>query len=265
MTAAFDRERFLARLGARTLGPSAQVLDSVGSTNDAAWEAFGAGAAWGTVVIADQQTRGRGRLGHAWHTAPGSGLALSLLLHPAPDAGGALPLIAGVAVAQALERLGARPALEWPNDVMLDGRKVAGLLCESRRGGGVEAVVIGLGVNVLQAEPDLPLELRASATSLAIAGIATDRETVAASFLDALEPWLEALPRDGVAKALGAWRTRARFWGARVVVRGAGGQEIAGIARGLDPGGALVLDGDDGREHVVLAGEVRVAAGAERG
>ena len=271
---AFDRARFAARLATRRLGRSLIARAEAGSTNDEAWEAVAAGAPDGTAVVADAQTRGRGRAGRVWHTAPGQALALSVLLRA--DAGrrtlGLLPLAAGLAVAQALERLGAAPALKWPNDVQLAGRKVAGVLCESRRvarseaadaarsstggtDGMLDLVVAGIGVNVGQGLQDFPAEIAASATSLALAGLTTDRETVAAEVLNALEPlWLDLQAGTG-AGLLEAWSARARFWGRPVVVRTPAG-EVRGTARALDADGALLLAGPGGTATAVLAGDL---------
>lgn len=259
----FDRAAFGERLTTRRLGRNLVARATVESTNDVAWEALGSGAPDGTVVVADAQTRGRGRAGHAWHTSPGQGLALSVLLHPGcdRDALGTLPLVAGLALARALENLGATPELKWPNDLQLGGRKVSGLLAESRRDAeGATTVVIGAGVNVAQGHSDFPEPLRAIATSLALEGCITTREAVAAEFLNVLEPvWAEHQEGDRRV-ALDAWRARCRAWGRRVQVTGAPGT-IAGIARDLDPGGGLILELDDGSRTTVVAGDV-VESGA---
>ncbi len=257
----FDRAAFEARLRTRTLGRSLIARSEVPSTNDLAWEGLASGVPEGTVVIADAQTRGRGRGGRTWLSPPGLGLALSVAVVPGCDPGsaGTLPLIAGLALARGLDTLGARADLKWPNDLMLSGRKLAGILCEGRRGAGAsafgDATVIGVGVNVLQGREDFPPELREHATSLALEGIPATREAVAAAFLDALEPLLETLEDGGPGPLLEAWRARASFFGTTVRVRTPGG-ELEGIARALDPRGALVIEDADGREHVVLAGDV---------
>ena len=278
MASTFDRVRFASRLTTRRLGRTLMVRAEVGSTNDEAWDALAVDAPDGTIVVADAQTRGRGRAGRAWHTAPGRALALSVLLHQGCDRGslGLLPLAAGLAVAQALETLGAAPMIKWPNDVLLGGRKVAGVLCESRRiqpapgystsppgregapAGARDAAVVGVGVNVAQDAGDFPPEIAETATSLALAGIATDRESVAAAFLDALEPLWTGLQEGGRAELLAAWSARADFWGRVVTVRTPAGV-VCGVARSLDPDGALVLVLEDGTETVVLAGDLEAA------
>ena len=280
MASTFDRVRFGSRLTTRRLGRTLVARTEVGSTNDEAWDALAADAPDGSVVVADAQTRGRGRAGRTWHTAPGKALALSVLFHQGCDRRslGLLPLAAGLAVAQALESLGAAPVLKWPNDVLLGGRKVAGVLCESRRiqpppgypaaapgrasapALARDAAVVGVGVNVAQDAGDFPLEIAETATSLALAGVATDRESVAAAFLDALETLWPRLQEDRRAALLAAWSERADFWGRVVTVRSPAGV-VRGIARGLDPEGALVLVLESGAETVALAGEREVAPG----
>ena len=272
----FDRPAFEARLRTRFIGRRLIARAEVESTNDVAWEALAQGMPDGTAVVADVQTRGRGRAGRSWSTGAGRGLALSLLLHPgcpareAADGGrGAIPLAAGLALARALERLGARADLKWPNDLMLGGRKVAGILCESRRGAGAEpppggeAVVIGVGVNVREGPGDFPADVASRATSLAIEGCGATREAVAAEFMNALEPLWTALEEGDRAAVLAAWYERATFWGRAVRVRTPAG-ELSGVARGLDPGGGLVIERDGGTVTVV-AGDVELAGAAEPG
>jgi len=272
----FDRARFTERLGTRVLGRHLVAHAEVESTNDAAWEALALGAPDGTVIVADAQTRGRGRAGRSWHLAPGKGLALSALLVPGGErrALGVLPLGAGLALARALDRLGARAELKWPNDLRLDGRKLAGILCETRGAGAGsgpasggcpaagEAVVIGVGVNVLERREDFPAELREVSTSLALAGRTLDRETVAAEFLNALEPLWATLQEGDRAAVIEAWRARADFWGRPVRARTAAGV-LEGRARTLDPDGGLVLALADGREVTVVAGDLDGGAAAD--
>ena len=261
----FDRARFQSRLATRRLGRHLVARASVASTNDAAWEALAVGAPDGTVIVADAQTRGRGRGGRFWLLAPGRGLALSVLLASGcdPASAGAVPLGAGLALARALERLGIRAALKWPNDLLVGERKLSGILCESRRAPAPEAggaIVVGVGVNVGTRSEDFPPELRAAATSLALEGVAADREAVAAEFLNAFEPVWTALQEGDRAAVLAAWQARASFWGETVRVRAPGGT-LTGVARTLDPGGGLVLALDDAREVTVVAGDLEVVGG----
>ena len=262
----FDRAAFEARLSTRRLGRPLIAHALLPSTNDAAWEAMAVGGAEGLVVVADAQSSGRGRAGRRWHMAPGRGLALSLLLRPggvgAPLS--VLPLASGLALDLAFERLGVRTALKWPNDLLLNGRKVAGILCESRSaeaGSPGRAVVIGVGVNLSQRRKDFPPELK-DATSLALEGCRREREEVAAEFLNALEPLWEELKQRGGAPVIGRWQERASFWGQTVRIHTPAGP-VSGVARALDLEGRLVLESQSGELIPILAGDLEVAGAAE--
>ncbi|HYM79951.1 MAG TPA: biotin--[acetyl-CoA-carboxylase] ligase [Candidatus Limnocylindria bacterium] len=260
MADAFDRARFAAHLATRRLGRTLIARAEVESTNDVAWDALMQDAPDGTTVVADVQTRGRGRQGRGWHTAPGRGLALSIALVQGCERLqiGVLPLVAGLALARGLDGLGVATRLKWPNDLLAGatGRKLSGILCESRRlANGDDAAVIGVGVNVSQSDEDFPTELRVTATSLAIEGRAADRETVAAAFLNALEPLWHVVQEGGREPVIAAWKERAAFWGEAVTVRTPSGP-VTGVARDLDPSGALVLELAGGRRVTVWAGDL---------
>jgi BirA family biotin operon repressor/biotin-[acetyl-CoA-carboxylase] ligase len=261
----FDRRAFERGLATRRMGRTLVVRAEAPSTNDLAWEALASGTPDGTAVVADAQPAGRGREGRSWHLAPGKGLALSLVLHQGCDRrqAGTLPLVAGLALAQALERLGLVATLKWPNDLLVGTRKLAGVLCESRRlPSGTDAAVVGVGVNVTQQQHDFPEALHGLATSLAMEGRRTAREAVAAGFLNALEPlWVEH-QEGGRAAVLDAWRRRAGYWGRMVTVRTPAGP-VSGVARDLSPEGGLVLRLESGHEVVALAGDLEVASPGE--
>ena len=248
-----------ARLRTTRLGRSHRHLLSVGSTQSAAAEWAGAGAATGALVTADHQTEGRGRLGRAWADEPGRDLALSLVLRPALPAErlGLVPLAGALAAADALDAAtgGAPEAkLKWPNDVLLGGNKAAGVLAETRwqacGGGHRPTVLLGIGVNVNREA--FPADIAARATSLRLAsGTTHDRAAVLADLLLALEQRLalapEALVREAEARlvALGD--------AVEVGFPGTDRAPLAGTALGLAPDGALRLG--------TGAGEVRVHAG----
>src|SRR5437867_2561363 len=252
---------FQRALRAQRLGHPLFTRAEVDSTNDVAWELAQQGADEGACVVADHQTRGRGRQGRAWHTAPGKGLALSVLLHPGCDAAtlGTAPLVAGLAIARGLHALGFDGRLKWPNDLLAGTRKISGILAESRRNAeGTDVVILGVGVNVSQTEVDFPSELRGLATSLALEGRVVAREAVAAAFLNALEPLWDEHQEGDRNEVLDLWRAKAGFWGRPVTVRTPAG-EIEGIARDLDPSGALVIETTDGRRTTVFAGDLEVS------
>lgn len=268
MTARFDRAVFDRALATRTIGRTLLVRERAGSTNDLAWQALAEGLNDGVTVIAEAQEQGRGRSGRRWFMAPGRGLALSVALHLGCDRrqASALPLVAGLALARALDGFGVAADLKWPNDLLLGGRKVSGVLVELRRvpGGsgplGGEAVVIGVGVNVGERADDFPDELRATATSLAIAGHSLERETVAAALLNQLEPLWTELQEGSRSALLSAWKQRASFWGRDVTVATPSGR-VTGTAVDLDPDGALIVRLGDGKLATVVAGDLTVTGG----
>ena len=253
----FDQSLYFERLTTRWMGRLVMTLAETDSTNDVAWTALERGGSDGLAIVADAQLRGRGRAGRAWHTTPGQGLALSLALRRAPGVPvGLLPLASGLALARALDGLGAGSLLKWPNDLLIGSRKVAGILAEAR---GAEGLVVGFGVNVTQREEDFPPELahsdRPAPTSLAMEGVVARREHVTAALFNELEPLWTELGERGGDPLLRAWTERASFWGEPVAVRREEGART-GIARGLDPSGGLILELPDGRRVTVVAGDV---------
>jgi BirA family transcriptional regulator, biotin operon repressor / biotin---[acetyl-CoA-carboxylase] ligase len=211
----------------------------------------------GLVVVADEQTAGRGRRGHTWFSPPGAGLYVSVVLAPATarvDPGRATiltTLAAGVALAEGLERAtGLRVDVKWPNDLHVSQRKVAGILAEST----AESVVLGYGINV--ATVSLPLELRDRATSLeSELGRPVDRAIVLVETLAALASRYDDLLAGRFDAVLDAWRARARSAnGARVQWNQAGGI-LSGVTAGIDDRGALLVRVGDRIERIV-AGEV---------
>jgi BirA family biotin operon repressor/biotin-[acetyl-CoA-carboxylase] ligase len=245
------------------LGRAWRHIASVGSTNDeaAAWARAGAPA--GAVVVADEQTRGRGRLGRRWHSPPGESLYLSVVLRPPlpPHRVPPLTLAAGVAVAEALIASDVMPSLKWPNDVLIDGKKVAGILTEmSADVDRVHHLVVGIGVNLnVRRFPD---ELAAIATSVLQArGTPVVRAELAAVLCARLEHWFDQFVADGAAGVVAAWKQHARFFGQRVHVS-AGRDQLDGVAEDVEDDGALRLRLDDGRALRVVAGELSPSATA---
>ena len=172
-------------------------LDETGSTNDRARELALGGAPHGTVVVAEHQSAGRGRQGRTWSAPPGRALTLSVLVRSQQARMELLPLAVALAVCEACEA--AAPVscqIKWPNDVWIDGRKVAGILIEARPQEGW--AVLGIGLNVDTAEDELEPELRETATSLRIAtGGPVDREAALGALFDRLAVWLDALEPAG--------------------------------------------------------------------
>ncbi len=263
-----DRAAALVAALASRGGPRLSALEwheELVSTSDRLKDLARAGAPAWTVVVAERQTGGRGREGRTW-LSPEGGLYLSVLLRPTSERPALVPIAAGVAVAEATAGFGVRSELKWPNDVLVSGRKLAGILAEaSSASGGIEWVVLGIGVNVALAPNALPEPLRGVATSLAAEGVlGLEPGEVAAATLAQLLVWYDAL-REAPSQVVGAWRARAvPWWGALVDVRTAGG-ETRGRLVAVDDEGALVLELPAGQRVTLVSGEVsrvRVAPGS---
>jgi BirA family biotin operon repressor/biotin-[acetyl-CoA-carboxylase] ligase len=263
-----DGDQLRARLGTRWLGRAFEWHAECGSTNDLAAERARAGAPTGLVVVADAQTRGRGRLGRTWHSPAEENLYVSILLRPTrpPAEIPPLTLLVGGAVAGALVSFGLEPRLKWPNDVeLLDEtggrRKVAGILTEMASAGpNASHVVVGVGINVNGAE--FPPEIADRATSLQRAlgrpaAVALDRLAVLAALLNALEPLYEAFEQRGPAAAVEAFAAHAAFPApCQVTMPGRPHERLAGTALGVDADGALRLQDETGHIHRVISGEI---------
>ncbi len=239
------------------LGRPVRFFDAIGSTNDEAWSWASDGAPEGALVVADHQTRGRGRWDRAWIDRPGSSLMFSLILRPPPDleAASLLTTTAGLACAEAIEAVsGLKAGIKWPNDVTIDGKKIAGLLVESAtRGERVEVAVVGCGVN-MQLPAGLPADVADGATSISDAlnrsepGRQVDRVTLLAAILSRFEHSYGRLTDShGRAEVLRRAEQRSIVLGTMVTARLADGRSYSGIARGLASSGALELEVDGGR------------------
>lgn len=249
-------------LAARWDLPSVHLFARVRSTNDAARGLADGGAPHGTLVLAEEQTAGRGRSGRAWASPPGVGVWMSMVARPASlPAPGLLPLLVGLAAADAVDGF-VRPAVtqvKWPNDLQLAGRKVAGILCEgSWDGARPGSLIVGIGLNVLHVPGDFPDDVRETATSLRIvAGWSPSRVDVAGAVASAVARALRNPPSQLTGAMLDALRRRDALEGRPVRVTGA--QETAGTALGVSPAGALLLRDGDGVLRTVTSGTVRVA------
>jgi BirA family transcriptional regulator, biotin operon repressor / biotin---[acetyl-CoA-carboxylase] ligase len=288
--APIDPAALAARLHTRWLGRAFEWHAECGSTNDLAAERARAGAPAGLVIVADAQTAGRGRMGRTWHSPADENLYLSIVLRPArpPSEIPPITLLAGAAVARALQTFGLTPRLKWPNDVELvdqvqepwEGsralprrtppgearlrpretgrrRKVCGVLTEmASAGGSALHVVVGIGINANAV--DFPPEIADRATSLRRAlGRAVDRVQLLAALLDAFEPLCGEFDRRGPAAAVEAFEAHAAFPApCRVTAPGRPGERLEGIALGVEPDGALRLQDQTGHIHRVISGEL---------
>ena len=251
----------LVNFGTRLIGRHLRWHRSLPSTNDLALRLTEIPVPEGTVVLADEQTAGRGRLGRRW-ASPRGGIWLSVILRPRLPAE-EVPLIgfaAATATAGAVREvthLAAR--VKWPNDVLVDDRKVAGILAEA--GAGREWFVIGIGVNANIPAEALPQTTGYPATSLQAAlGRAVDREALIGAMLRELEREYELLTSGGARETLRRWRELADTLGRPVRVEMPSGI-LEGEARDIDETGALLVRTKDGRLHKILAGDVAASMG----
>ncbi len=244
------------------IGCRIHYFDELKSTQETARELAAGGAAQGTVVVAERQTAGRGRMGRSWHSPAGVNLYCTIILRPALPLAEVprLSLVAGVAAAQAIEREApGLVSLKWPNDVWLKGRKAGGIIAEAVTNARQEldCVLLGIGINVNLALSDIPAELRDKATSVRIAvGHPCDRIAIANSLFSLLDyRYMEVVTR-GFDAVRPEWERFSALTGKRVTVVD-GPRRESGVVRGIDPDGALVLDVGNGL-HKILAGDVSI-------
>lgn len=246
-----DIRRALAARETGVLGGQVHYFPQIGSTNDIARQLAADDAPHGTLVITDEQVKGRGRMGRQWHAPPNTSLLMSLVLRPALAAGevNRLVMACSLALAEAIARqTGLEVAFKWPNDVTLDGAKLVGILPESElREDRLAWVVVGMGVNVNQL--DLPEDVPYPVTSLRLAaGKQVDRLTLLADLLERLNVWYGLLDDDRLDEA---WRARLTTLGQRVQAG-----KVEGTAERVDRSGALWIRTAGGRLVQVVAGEV---------
>ena len=256
-------------LSTHDLGRAIHFHESVGSTNELAFRMAHDGAEHGEVVVAEQQTAGKGRRGRAWISPPGLNLYFSAILRPElpPQRAPELTLVAAVALTEVLRESGVDASIKWPNDVQIDGLKVAGILTElSAEPERVHFVVLGVGVNLNAQAEHFPEELRSTATSLALVrGQRVPRALFAAALWNRLEEWLDLHLETGFGAVRQRWKELSSTLGQDVLVR-TERQEFRGLAEDIDTAGALLVRTEDGSVERVLAGDVerlrpRVAGG----
>jgi BirA family transcriptional regulator, biotin operon repressor / biotin---[acetyl-CoA-carboxylase] ligase len=273
MSAPFDSDRYLelVRNAGLTLGQPLFYSAVSDSTNDDALAAARSGGASGAVFVAEEQRRGRGRRGSEWHSTPGASLSFSVLLRPnvTADRASGLSLVAGLAVRQAVATLfettgrNAHASVKWPNDVLLSGKKVAGILVESLvQAGKVAAAVVGIGLNVGRVA--LPSQIETRATSLAEEGLASGREELLVGVLGELASRLHQLLDQGRQEMLpktllAEFERHDALRGLRVSVAGK-----IGVAEGIDELGNLALVDEQGDRCRLAAGHVEILGGALR-
>jgi BirA family biotin operon repressor/biotin-[acetyl-CoA-carboxylase] ligase len=282
-------EKAAARLHTSRFGKRFIALRTVPSTNDLARQEAEKGAPEGTVIVAEEQTAGRGRLSRSWHSPPGLGVWMSIVLRPdvSPEVAPSLTFCVSLAVAKAVRVLHSLDvSLKWPNDVLLKGRKLCGILTEMKTAQrSVEFVICGIGINVNHTPRDFPAELRDTATSLLMAtGGEVDRVELFSEVIEQTEAVYDRFSRDGATACIGEWRSMCPFFGKRVKIvervdagsesqsdatAGArtstsdepgAGEAVEGIFFGIEDSGALVLRLDSGVHRTFVAGDIELVS-----
>lgn len=238
----------------KVLGKDVEHHMTIGSTNERARELAEEGRPEGTLVISEVQEGGKGRLGRSW-ASPEGGIWMSLILRPGlhPNETAVLTLAAGVAVAEALRQQGLEATLKWPNDILIDGRKVCGLLAEmSGDMDRVDYMVIGFGINANFPVKKLPRAIREQVTTLEdVQGSPVDRRSLAVSILKTFEGlYLSSDP----GAIIGRWKGLASTLGQRIRIT-TPKETIQGTALDIGPSGALIIRSDTGEERTVYSGD----------
>jgi BirA family biotin operon repressor/biotin-[acetyl-CoA-carboxylase] ligase len=277
-----DPDIIQANLKTKRVGKKVLVYKETSSTNDIAAEYARNPDNSGLIVFAEEQTAGRGRSGAKWHSGSGQSLLFSVLLMDCGISSELLSLTCAVAVAEAIGQAGAHHAgIKWPNDIVLAGRKVAGILVESKRndgsrhvipakpaldhdrGAGIHIHIIGIGINCHQTLDDFPPDLREIATSLDLAGgTRCDRMTVARRVLTSLDHWLKAAERDS-RQITGTWNRLSTQLGQRVTLS-CNRKRFTGNCIGVDPEKGLILQLDQGGVRMFDAVHTSVVRPAEK-
>jgi len=258
----WNLEALEKRLTGKFIGQPLYYYPEIGSTNDEAFRLGVAGAPEGTAVIADSQTKGRGRLQRVWHSPPGSNIYTSILLRPnfPPDQAPRISIAAGVAVAEILSQYcQGLVELKWPNDVLLNRKKVCGILAQMKASASdIDFVVLGMGINVNIGYNQLPPDIRTIATSLAIETCREiDRQELIISLYENIAKWYKELSQRGFDAIKEKWLSFSPMIGQNVQVmfRDEG---VSGKALGLDEDGSLIILNVNGETVKVSAGDATI-------
>jgi BirA family biotin operon repressor/biotin-[acetyl-CoA-carboxylase] ligase len=259
----FNVEHFRRVLHTRSIGRLCHYQPVIASTNATARLLGRQGQAEGAIVLADAQTSGRGQAGKVWISPPERNVYVSILLRPAiaPTQAALISLLAAVALADALRQEGAACGIKWPNDVLLQHRKVAGILTEMEiYRDAVQFVIVGIGINVNMTQTELDRDLgpiAPSATSMAVAlGREICREGLLAALMESLEQWYDRFRTEGIPALHDAWEARSLMRSRRVSAH-TPEASWKGMAEGIDQAGRLLLRRDEGGLVTLTSAEVR--------
>ncbi len=253
-------EEISGALGTRIMGrPSVVIFKETDSTNLQAKILASRGAPEGTVVVADTQTQGRGRRGRSWFSPAGQSIYTSIILRPpmAPAQAPRITLMTAVAVARTLRDIGLDARIKWPNDILVKGKKIAGILTEiSTEMDLVDWVVVGLGLNVNTPADQMPPEIRPIATSMQIQkGRPVSRIELLCTLLENFETGYEQLKTEGFGPIMEQWRQMTDIIGQRVYVDVMETRYFGTVAA-VDDDGVLILKDDQGRTRRIFSGDV---------
>ena len=245
-------------LRAASMGKTIQYKESVDSTNALAFQLALAEAAEGTCVVAEAQKAGKGRLQREWFSPYGKNLYLSVILRPSLHPSFVYPItfLSSLAVYDTLLQFGLRPTLKWPNDVLVNGKKICGTLLElSTEADLVRFVIVGVGLNVNMGAGEMPDEIRSKATSLLLeTKIVYERARVCGMLLNNLETYYDLLKDHGPVTLVRTWEEKAEIKGKSLEITQQG-MVFKGVVEGIGDEGALLLN-DHGKVHRIIAGDV---------
>jgi BirA family biotin operon repressor/biotin-[acetyl-CoA-carboxylase] ligase len=249
-------------LTGKLIGHKLYYFPEIGSTNDEAYSLGIAGAPEGTVVVADSQTKGKGRMARVWHSPAGSNIYTSLILRPhlTPAAAPQISLVAGVAVAELMEQYcSGRVELKWPNDVLVTGKKICGILAQMKTAGeDIDFVVVGIGINVNIRKNQFPEEIREIATSLSIeAGREIIRQDLIISLYENFAKWYKKLLQNGFAAIKEKWLDLAPMIGQNVQIMFQN-EKVIGKALDLADDGSLIILSADNEKMKISAGDATI-------
>ncbi|MGY4690081.1 biotin--[acetyl-CoA-carboxylase] ligase [Salibacterium sp. K-3] len=250
-----------ARLDTKSFGNRMVYKEEVSSTQETAHELARKNEPEGTVIAADKQVKGKGRLDRPWHSPSGTGLWFSIILRPdiIPQCAPQLTLVAAVAVTEGLRRAsGIEAQIKWPNDILINERKTAGILTEMQSDPDrVQAVIIGIGLNINQEKHDFPDDLQQIATSLALEneGVPFNRAAIIAAVLESLEHWYTLYLEQGFKEVRRRWEELAVTIGKHVQAVTAS-KTVEGYAEGITEDGVLLITQKDGTTERIYSADI---------
>jgi BirA family biotin operon repressor/biotin-[acetyl-CoA-carboxylase] ligase len=252
-----DRKWIQDQLNAEHIGRKVKFYDSVDSTNNIAKRLLSESNKEGTVVLADNQTQGKGRQGRTWYSEENVGIYLSIILKPSlpSEQVAQITLVTGVALLQAINEFSqTRAYLKWPNDILINGKKVAGILTENYLNNAQPGVVLGIGVNVNHAR--FPVPLQQIATSMAMEnGENFERLPIITCFLNHLDEEYQSFLKEGLSPTVHVWNMNSDMFGKQITMT-QGNQTFPGTAIRLNEEGQLVIQLGNGEEIAFSSGEV---------